>query len=86
MIEIDYKSKFIRKMNKLPHALQDEAEEKISLFAKNPQLPSLRAHKLSGHMKGLWSFSVNYAYRIIYYYEQKDTAVLLDIGDHSIYE
>ncbi len=85
MIHIAYKPTFIREYRKLPKMLQEEADEKIALFARDPRLPSLRMHKLKGKHRDCWSFSVNYSHRIIFHFENKK-AVLLDIGDHSVYE
>lgn len=86
MIVIRYRPTFIRQYKKLAPALQIEVKEKIELFKENPHHPFLKTHKLKGRLAGFWSFSVNYAYRIIFVYEKKDTAALLVVGDHSIYQ
>ena len=85
MLRIGYKPAFIRQFKKLPPPLQDEVEERIALFRENPKNPSLRVHKLKGALAGRWSFSVNYAYRIVFVYETKGTAGLLAVGDHAVY-
>lgn len=86
MIEIVYKSKFLRAVGKLPENLQEEVFEKVVMFSENPQNPSLRSHKLKGTLKGYLAFSVNYRYRILFYYETPQKISLVDIGDHSIYD
>lgn len=86
MIRVGYAPGFLRSFNKLSGALQQEVEERVALFEKNPQNPSLRVHKLKGRLHGRWSFSVNYQYRIVFMYEKKHTAILLEVGDHFIYE
>ena len=82
---IVYKARFIRKYKKLPEALKEETRDKISLFSKHQDHMSLKAHKLKGKLKGFYSFSVNYKYRIVYHYEEKNKVALDNIGDHSIY-
>ena len=34
-------------------------------------------------MKDLWSFSVDESIRIIFYFKDKETAILVDIGKHE---
>lgn len=84
--ELYYKPSFIRELKKLPLSLQIEAKEKIILFGKDSKHPFLKTHKLKGKLSGYYSFSVNYAYRIIFNYLSDDQAVLLAIGDHNIYK
>lgn len=86
MLHIAYKPSFVRQYKKLPKALQEEAKEKIALFAKDPGHLFLKTHKLKGPLASFYSFSVNYSYRIIFDYEDKKTVVLLTIGDHDIYQ
>ena len=84
-MKILYTPSFIRKYKKLQPQLQEEVKEKIEFFKKNPKQPSLRIHKLKEPLKGAMSFSVNFAYRIIFLYKNKNTAKLLEIGTHEIY-
>lgn len=86
MLEIVYTSSFVRQFKKLPKALQDEVEEKISIFAKDPSHPFLKKHKLKGSLRNYYSFSVNYAYRVVFEYDSKNTVALLAIGDHDVYK
>lgn len=44
---------------------------------------ALRTHRLSGKLKELWSFSVEYDVRVIFFFEGKDKAVFVDIGSHD---
>ncbi len=85
-MKVRFKPAFLRQLGKLPPSLQEEAAEKIAVFKRNPQHTSLKAHKLKGKLKGYWSFSVNYKYRIVYEHESKNAVALVKIGDHSIYE
>ena len=86
MITITYSPNFLRQFNKLPLALQDEAEDRVTLFAQDPRNPLLRTHKLKGHLRNRWSFSVNYRYRILFVYDSKKSVLLIAIGDHSLYD
>ena len=86
MIEILYKPSFIRQYKKLSKPLQQEVKEKIQLFQENPNHSFLKVHKLKGRLKGYFSFSVNYADRIVFYYEKENTVTLLAVGNHDIYK
>lgn len=86
MINVYYKPTFVRQYKKLPKALQDEVKEKIEIFKQDPKHPFLKTHKLSGRLEGVYSFSVNYAYRIVFEYVGKREAVLLAVGDHDVYK
>ena len=85
MLRIGYKPAFLRALKKLQPNLQAEVKERMALFAKHPDHPSLRVHKLKGVLRGRWSFSVNYQYRVVFVYEGKRMAILLMVGDHSMY-
>ncbi len=85
MIEILYKPKFIKQFEALETLLQKEILEKIELFKNTNNHKQLGVHKLHGHLKDCYSFSINYKFRIIFQYESKKEVVLLTIGDHDIY-
>lgn len=84
-MNIFYTPSFVRQYKNLPADLKEEVKEKISAFQKNPKNPALKVHKLKGLLKGYWSFSVNYKFRIVFEYDDKKTAALLRVGDHDIY-
>lgn len=84
-MNITYTPSFVRQFKKFVPALQDEVIEKIELFKKDQNHSFLKTHKLKGRMKGKWSFSVNYAYRIVFEYDNKESIALLAVGDHAIY-
>lgn len=88
MIRVGFSQEFFRAFNKLPPALQEEIEEKIELFKNRHNHRQLRVHKLHGEYAKCWSFSVNYKFRIMFVYRGKDKndAVLVSVGDHSIYD
>ena len=84
-MKIAYTSKFVRLYKKLPSTLQEEVEQKIDLFKKDPTMLLLKVHKLHGKLAGRYSFSVNYSYRIVFTYLSTEEALFHAIGDHSMY-
>lgn len=85
-IEIVYKPEFVRLYSGLMVELQNEVKEKIELFRDAKNYKMLRVHKLHGKMKGSYSFSVNYKFRIVFQPEGKNKVAMLTIGDHDIYK
>ena len=72
--------------------LQDKILDILELLSKDPFTPSLKSHKLSGKLDGLWSCSVAYDCRVIFAFRkdtttEEDLIVLIDIGTHDeVYE
>ena len=86
-MKVAFTPQFRRQFRKLPKKLQEETLDKIDSFTQLKQHTSLHVHKLNGKMAGRWSFSVNYRYRIVFMWEKQNaSAILLAIGDHTIYE
>ncbi len=84
-MKVYFKPTFVRKLNLLESALQDEVLEKIELFKSEKNRKQLKVHKLNGVLSGRYSFSVNYKTRIVFSYLSKNEAVLLVVGDHDVY-
>jgi len=84
-IVILYTPEFKRDYKKLSGMLQDLLKKKGQLFEQEPFHPLLRTHKLSGKLRGLWSFSLDYRCRVLFRFRGKDEVELLRVGDHSIY-
>ena len=86
-MEVHFKPSFIREYNKLESQLQEEVRDKIELLKDVINHEKLRVHKLHGSMRGMYSFSVNYQYRVVFVFEnkKKTSVVLLIIGTHEIY-
>ena len=85
-MKIIYLPIFIRQYKKLSKVLQEEIKERISLFQSDPFHPFLKTHKLKGQLRGRWSFSINYQYRIVFKYLSKEDVAFLAVGNHSIYD
>ena len=85
MLQVSFRSSFVREMNKLEKSLVDEVLLKIDILRNSTDLSVLKIHKLHGPLKDKWSFSVNYKIRIVFEYESKKEVVLLTVGDHNVY-
>jgi len=85
-MELIYAPSFVRQFQKVEDGLKEEVLEKIELFRNSRNHKMLRVHKLKGRLRGRWSFSVNYRFRIVFLYVSKREAALLSIGDHSVYD
>ena len=85
---IKYSPIFLRALKKLPPDLIEEAKEKILLFLDEKNHTALKPLKLTGKLKGQYSFRVNYQTRIVFYYISKKNKVVLftAIGDHDVYK
>jgi addiction module RelE/StbE family toxin len=59
-------------------------EKVLKLLCINPEHPSLRLHKLSGRLTGLFSVSINISYRIIIHFIIRDNQIVpIDVGAHD---
>ena len=84
-MKIVYSSKFARSFRKLPIVIQKEALQTEEKFRLDPFDPTLRTHKLSGKLKGFYSFSIDYSHRILFQFLEDETILFLNVGDHDIY-
>jgi mRNA interferase YafQ len=50
--------------------LQDKILAVLELLGNDPFTPSLKSHKLTGQLQGLWSCSVAYDCRIIFAFKK----------------
>ncbi len=83
--KISATSKFIRSLKKLPEPIQGKLDEREKIFRNNAFDPRLGTHKLKGHLKEFWSYSIDYQYRVVFEFDNRDEVVHHDVGDHSIY-
>ncbi|MFA6376483.1 MAG: type II toxin-antitoxin system mRNA interferase toxin, RelE/StbE family [Candidatus Paceibacterota bacterium] len=85
-MRIIYSPRFERSYKKIPDSVKDDAELAEKIFRNNPQDARLRLHKLGGRLSDYWAFSVNFDYRIIFYYGDTKEDIFFDlIGNHDIY-
>ena len=59
--------------------------EKLNILIYDPYESSLKTHKLTGKLKDLWSFSIAYDIRVVFYFtkDKPKKAVFIDIGSHD---
>jgi len=56
---------------------------RMDVFLSDPFSSRLRTHKLSGKLHGLWAFSIDDDYRVVFEFIDKDQVLLIDIGTHD---
>ncbi len=87
MTEIAFSSSFKRAFKKRIKGnarLEEVFWLRVETFKVNPFAKKLHTHKLSGKMKELWSFRIDYDTRIVFFFvEGFDKAVFIDIGGHE---
>ncbi|MFN6481218.1 type II toxin-antitoxin system YafQ family toxin [Nostoc sp. DedQUE07] len=77
-----------RKITKKNPQLKNQIVNVLRLLADDPFTPSLKSHKLTGNLVGLWSCSVAYDCRIIFNLSEDEKLLemiilLIDIGSHD---
>lgn len=85
-MKIYYSSKFAKEYKKLPLKVKLSAEKREKVFRKDPFNPSLKTHKLTGKLKDYHSFSLDFHYRIIFEFVEKDIVWFHTVGTHEIYK
>jgi mRNA-degrading endonuclease YafQ of YafQ-DinJ toxin-antitoxin module len=85
-VEVSFSSSFKRAFKKrIKGDVELEARfwQKLEQFTQEPFDPSLKTHRLSGKHKDLWSFSVDYDRRVLFYFTQDQKSVFVDVGNHD---
>lgn len=77
-----FKKAFERKIKNRPE-LEEKFWKKVEIFIHDPFGKSLKTHKLSGKLKDLWSFSIEFDLRVVFYFEKEKECVFIDIGTHE---
>ncbi len=77
-----FKRSYRKRIHRHPH-LKRQFCEKMRMFLQEPFDSQLRTHKLSGKLKGIWAFSINDEYRVIFEFINKQKALLIDFGTHD---
>jgi mRNA interferase YafQ len=85
--ESSFKRSFKKLIKRNPQ-LQAKILEVVELLSIDPFVPSLKSHKLTGQLEGLWSCTVNYDCRIIFAFRKDKESddnllVLIDVGSHD---
>lgn len=83
VITESYLKRARRFFGKHPEVLK-QYEKVLKLLCLNPLHPSLRLHKLSGKLEGVFSVSINVSYRVLINFMIKDNQIVpIDIGSHD---
>lgn len=85
-VEIIYSERFKKQHAPLSDEIKKKAMKAVQLFTENVLHPSLRLHKLSGKLEGLWSISLDKNYRILLRPMKGNVYLFIAIGPHAIYE
>lgn len=76
--ERNFRKRFRGKMH-----LEEKFWQRLEIFLQDPFDSRLKTHKLTGKLKELWSFSVEYDIRVIFYFTTKTQVIFVDIGTHD---
>ena len=82
-MEIELSSNFLRKAKKLSNKEKILLSERTDIFRKNPNDPRLKTHALTGKLKGMLSFSLDYSKRVVFLYVKPNKVLFFDIGSHN---
>lgn len=90
-MKIGWTPKSIRTFKKLVRKnpqLRLLIEATLELLSEDCFNPSLRTHKLTGDLSGIWSCSIDYDYRILFEFvtdpeDQEEAILLLKMGSHD---
>ena len=86
MIKIIWDEGFKRKYKKIIKNnlnLKDKFWELTYLFEKEPFDNRLKTHKLTGKLKGLWAFRIDYDCRVVFKFINSNEVLFIDIGGHD---
>ncbi len=91
MRKLSWDTSFRRAFKRHTHnnpARQERVFQVLERLVEDPFYPTLKTHKLSGQLKGLWACSVEYDCRIVFAFEPdpgtgEDMIVLIDMGTHD---
>ena len=86
-MEVSFSNSFRKAFDKRIKSKEIEPEFwiKLELFINDPFEAKLKTHKLTGKLKDLWSFSVDYDHRVVFFFtkERPKRVILIDIGTHD---
>ena len=86
MIEVAFSSSFKRAFEKrIQHdkQIEDRFWHAVDIFIQNPFDRKLKTHRLSGKLKEVWSFRIDYDVRVLFYFISEKKVVFFDIGKHD---
>lgn len=84
--EIVFTLTFDRVVRKVEPRLLEEISDTIEKLKVIENHQHLKVHKLHGKLKQYYAASVDYRHRIIFRYIDTTRILLVDFGDHSVYD
>ena len=86
MAKIKYTESYLKRAKKFVKRhpeLIGQYEKTLQLLELNPFHPSLRLHKLKGHLSEIYSVSINISYRItLEFIIEDDVIIPINVGSH----
>ena len=86
-MEVSFSNSFKKAYTKRIKSTDIEREfwVRLELFINDPFDAKLKTHKLTGKLKDLWSFSIDYDHRVVFFFtkERPRRSILIDIGTHD---
>ena len=76
-------SNFLKKAKRLSKEEKILLSDRIEIFRDNVNDSRLKIHPLTGKLKGLLSFSLNYSKRVTFVYLEKEKVLFIDVGSHD---
>ncbi len=70
---------------RLDKLIQLQVTRREKIFRQNCFDPRLNTHKLGGHLLGLWAFSINHSYRIVFEFIEGKAGFVgfIKVGTHD---
>ncbi|KKR70846.1 MAG: hypothetical protein UU12_C0016G0005 [Candidatus Woesebacteria bacterium GW2011_GWA2_40_7b] len=82
-MDIELSSNFLKKAKRLSKEEKVLLSDRIEIFRDNVNDSRLKIHPLTGKLKGLLSFSLNYSKRVTFVYLEKEKVLFIDVGSHD---
>jgi len=83
VMRIYFNKKFRKAFLKMNKSTQNQADEKLFLFQKDPYSEILNNHSLKGRYKGYRSINITGDIRAIYQLEKDDLAYFVEMDTHG---
>lgn len=83
MYKLSFTKRFEKAYSSLTESEKQQFQNKIRIFVENIMHPSLRTKRIQGQ-KNLYESSINMDIRIIWYFENEELIILVDIGHHDV--
>jgi len=86
-MEVSFSDSFRKVFRKRIKSAEIELEfwNRLEIFVNEPFDSKLKTHKLSGKLKGLWIFTIEYDLRVVFFFtnDKPKQAIFVDLGTHD---